>query len=349
MTDTMRAWRTQYYAEPLEALKLDEVPIPQPGDNEVLVKVQGIPLNLNDLERVKGGNMMVEPELPYSPGMEVMGVVHQCGAGAESWAGKRVVAITAGAHGGFAEYAVCPIVSAFEMPDSVALPDAAALYFPFHLAWLGLYDRADLQENETVLIHAAAGGAGSAAIQLAKLRGARVIATAGTNEKLALCASLGADATINYETDDFAAKVMELTNKQGVDVVFDNVGEAVMEKSMNCLRYNGRYVMNGFASDKSVADEKFLVPRRIALGNFRLCGVLLAYADDASGAFIKEAMGWNFPHRNLGESITKQLVELVNEGKLKAVVGRTESFEHLPQCLQDMADRKTVGRTIVIV
>lgn len=346
---TMRAWRTHEYGPPLEALKLDDVPIPEPNDNELLVKVAGIPLNLNDLERVMGGNMMVEPERPYSPGMEVMGVVESCGAGAEAWLGKRIVAITAGAHGGFAEYAVCPTVSAFEMPDSVPLPDAAALFFPFHLAWLGLYDRADIQAGETVLIHAAAGGAGSAAIQLAKLRGASVIATAGSEEKLALCKALGADELINYNSDDFQARVMEFTDKRGVDVVFDNVGAAVMEQSLNCIAYNGRYVMNGFASDKTVADEKFIVPRRIALANIRLCGVLLAYADDVSGPFLKEAMGWNFPRRKLGQAITEEIINLYEQGKLRAVIGAEHNFESLPEAVQSMADRNSHGRTVILL
>ena len=131
----MRAWRThEYGTRPTEVLQLDTVPIPAPEAGEVLVRVQAIPLNLNDLERITGGNMMVRPDLPYSPGMEVMGTVHACGPGAESWQGRRVVAMPRGANGGFAEYAVCPVVSAFEMPDSIPLPDAAALYFPFHLA-----------------------------------------------------------------------------------------------------------------------------------------------------------------------------------------------------------------------
>ena len=158
ITGSMRAWRTQAYGNPLDALKMDTIDIPQPNDGELLVKVQAIPFNFNDLERVTGGNMMVRPELPYSPGMEVMGVVQACGRGAEAWQGKRVVAMPGGAHGGFAEYAVCPQVSTFEMPESIPLPGAAALYFPFHLAWLGLYDRAKVQAGETVLIHAAAGG-----------------------------------------------------------------------------------------------------------------------------------------------------------------------------------------------
>src|SRR3954452_23269513 len=149
----MRAWRTHEYGDPLTALQLDEVDIPEPGPNEGRVKVAAIPLNLNDLERITGGNMMVRPDLPYSPGMEVMGTVDARGEGAEFRLGERVVATTVGAHGGFAEYAICPVVSMFPMPDSIPLPDAAALYFPFHLAWLGLVDRAEVQAGETVLIH----------------------------------------------------------------------------------------------------------------------------------------------------------------------------------------------------
>ena len=193
----MRAWRTHEYGRPTEVLKLDSVPIPEPEPGEVRVKVQAIPFNLNDLERITGGNMMVAPELPYSPGMEVMGIVDACGDGAEEWQGRRVVATTKGAHGGFAEYAICPTPSMFDMPESIPLPDAAALYFPFHLAWLGLFDRAGLQAGETVLIHAAAGGSGSAAVQLAVNAGARVFATAGTDEKVQLCRDLGAHVAIN--------------------------------------------------------------------------------------------------------------------------------------------------------
>src|SRR3954454_10187773 len=119
---SMRAWRTHEYGVPLEALRLDGVPLPEPEAGEVRVHVHAIPLNLNDLERITGGNMMVRPDLPYSPGMEVMGVVDACGTGAEQWRGKRVVATTKGAYGGFAEFAICPAVSTFEMPETVPLP-----------------------------------------------------------------------------------------------------------------------------------------------------------------------------------------------------------------------------------
>src|ERR1700722_828645 len=318
----MRAWRVHEYGGPLEVLRLDTVDVPEPEPGEVRVKVQAIPLNLNDLERITGGNMMVRPELPYSPGMEVMGIVDACGSGIEDWAGRRVVATTKGAHGGFAEDAICPAVSAFEMPSSVPLPGAAALYFPFHLAWLGLFDRADLQAGETVLIHAAAGGSGSAAIQLAVHAGAQVFATAGTDEKVQLCRDLGAQVAINYTTTDFSEVVLAATDNAGVDVVFDNVGEAVMEASMKCTKYNGRYLMMGFASNKVVADEKFLVPRRIALGNFKLCGVLLAYQAPDALEFLKTGMGWNFAPQELGRRIMSEVNELVLTHKVRPVVGQ---------------------------
>jgi len=344
---TMRAWRTHEYGAPRTALKLDEVEIPEPDADEVRVRALGIPFNLNDLERITGGNMMVRPDLPYSPGMEVMGIVDACGPGAEALAGKRVVAITRQAYGGFAEYSICPAVSAFEMPEEIPLPDAAALFFPFHLAWLGLFDRAELKAGETVLIHAAAGGAGSAAIQLAVDKGAHVIATVGSDEKVQLCRDLGAETVINYQTDEFAKVVLEQTANKGVDVVFDNVGEAVMAASMNCLAYNGRYLMMGFASDKTVADEKSIVPRRVAMGNFKLCGVLLSYADAERQKMMKELLGWNLPSDALGVEITRNIVEMVKAKRVRAVVGSVVEFEDVPEAIEAMANRETVGRTIV--
>src|SRR5262249_35022643 len=163
--------------EPLEVLRLETVDIPEPEPGDVRVRVEAIPLNLNDLERINGGNMAVRPEFPYSPGMEVMGVVDSCGPGTEEWLGRAGAGGAKQAYGGYAEHAICPAVSMFSMPDDLPLPDAAALYFPFHLAWLGLFDRADLQPGESVLVHAAAGGSGSAAVQLAKWKGAKVFAT----------------------------------------------------------------------------------------------------------------------------------------------------------------------------
>ena len=176
-----------------------------------------------------------------------------------------------------------------------------------------------------MLIHAAAGGSGSAAIQLAKHVGARVFATAGTDEKVQLCRDLGADVAINYNDADFAEVVLAETGNRGVDVVFDNVGEAVMEKSLQCTAYNGRYLMMGFASNKVVADEPFIVPRRIALGNLKLCGVLLAYQPPEMAEMLKTAMGWNFAddRARRSRSCARSSISC-SPGKVKPVVGRDD-------------------------
>ena len=348
LPEEMRAWRVHAWGpSPVETLQLDTVPRPEPEAGELLVRVQAIPLNLNDLERVNGENMMVRPELPLIPGMEVMGEVVGAGPGLEDAVGRRVVAMPKQAHGGFAEYAVCPAVSAFDMPAAIPLPDAAALYFPFHLAWLGLVDRADLQAGESVLIHAGAGGAGSAAIQLAKHLGARVYATAGTDEKVALCRELGADVALNYNDTDFHTEILADTQNAGVDVVFDSVGDSVVENSMRCIGYNGRYLMMGFASDKRFADEKWIVPRRLSTGNFKLCGVLLAYGDEHFIPAMKQAMGWNFCPHPLGAQITQEVAQLVINGKLKPVIGDVVAFDALPAALERLRDRATTGRILI--
>jgi NADPH2:quinone reductase len=353
---TMRAWRTHRYGPPIEVLQLDTVPVPEPGPGQVRVRVQAVTLNLNDLERITGGPMLVEPELPFSPGMEVFGIVEACGdgIGADEWIGRRVAAMPVQAHGGYAEHAVCSAVSAFEVPDTIALPGAAAIYFPFHLAWLGLVDRADLQAGETVLIHAGAGGSGTAAIQLAKHLGARVIATAGGPAKVAVCRELGADVVIDSRGDGFAESVLvdtvlAETGGRGVDVVFDNVGEALFDASLTATAYNGRYLMMGFASNKAAADDAWIVPRRILMANIKLCGVTLAYADDGLRALVKSAMGWNLASGELGAEVMRRVVDLVERGAVRPVVGQVVGFEDLPQAIAAMADRATTGRVVALI
>jgi NADPH2:quinone reductase len=281
--------------------------------------------------------------------MEVMGTVVAVGEGVGAWLGRRVAAMPKQATGGFAEYSICPVASAFEIPEEIPVPDAGALYFPYHLAWLGLIDRAELRSGETVLIHAGAGGAGSAAIQLAKSLGATVFATAGSEDKVELCRELGADVAINYATEDFKQIVLEETNMAGVNVVFDGVGEAVMAKSMDCTAYNGRYLMMGFASDKKFADEKLIVPRRISTGNFKICGVLLAYASEAVVPAMKKGMGWNFCSDALGTKIMAEIVDLVRREKVKPVIGEIADFNELPAAITRLRDRATCGRVLIVL
>ena len=184
-------------------------------------------------------------------------------------------------------------------------------------------------------------------LQLAKNAGARVFATAGSDEKVGLCRELGADVAINYTTDDFAEIVLAETDNRGVDVVFDNVGAAVYEASLKVTAYNGRYLMMGFASDKSKVDEPFFVPRGIAAGNVKICGVLLSYADPGIATFVKQAMGFNFVAREVGERISAEVLELVRAGKVRPVIGQVVGFDQVPQAIDDLANRRTTGRVVV--
>ncbi len=344
----MRAWRVHEYGEPDAVLQLDDVPVPAPGPDEILVRVAATTLNFNDVDGVRGRYLTVRPPVPYTPGMEVLGTVEGAGAGAEARLGTRVVAVPNGAFGGYAELAVAPSAMAFEMPPVSVLPnpEASALYLPFHLSWLAFYERAALQSSDTVLIHAAAGGVGSAAVQLAAQAGARVIATAGSAEKVALCRSLGADVAIDYVADDFVEAVLEATGGRGVDVAFDTVGGEVTTKTFRCMAFNGRHLLVGFASGIEAEDEG-IVPRPVLFGNFSLSGVCLAYTDDP--AVLKELTGYNFPSHADGQRMHAGILDLVARRAVRPIVGRTVAFEALPHALQDMADRRTIGRTVVLV
>lgn len=344
----VRAWRVHEYGEPEKALQLDEVPPPAPGPNEVLIRVAAATLNFNDVDGVRGRYRTVRPSLPYTPGMEVLGRVEAAGAGADTWVGKRVVGIPTGAFGGYAELVAGPAAMAFEMPPETELPDepAAAVYFPFHLSWLALHERARIEAGETVLVHAAAGGVGSAAVQLAAAAGARVITTAGSPEKVDLCRSLGADVAIDYRAGDFVDAVLEATDGRGVDVAFDSVGGDVTTRTFRCMAFNGRHLLVGFASGIE-AEDAGIVPRPVLFGNFSLCGVCHAYVDDPRQ--LKEAAGYNFPSHADGERVHGRVLDLVREGRVRPVVGEEIPFAELPAALQALADRRTVGRVVVRV
>ena len=336
------------FGEPKDALRLDDVPEPRPGPGEILVRVDALTLNFNDVDGVRGRYRTVSPPLPYTPGMEVLGTVEATGDGAEDWVGKRVVTVPTGAFGGYAELAVGMAAMTFEMPpvERLANAPAAAVYFPFHLSWLALHERGRLQSGETVLIHAGAGGIGSAAIQLAVLAGAKVIATAGSERKLDLCRSLGAEVVIDYSESDFAEVVLDVTAGRGVDVAFDSVGGEVTTKTFECMAFNGRHLLVGFASGIEAEDEG-IVPRPVLFGNFSLCGVCHAYADDPTE--LKRAMKFNFPSHADGVRLHNTVLELILDGKLRPVIGEEVRFDALPAALQRMADRQSTGRTVVHV
>ena len=340
----MRAWRVHEYGAPAAVLTLDDVEIPTPGDGELLIRVQAITLNFNDLDGIHGRYKTVRTPMPYIPGMEVMGTVDACGAGAEAWAGQRVVAIPSGAFGGYAEYVTAPTAMTFAMPDSIPLPVAAGILMPFHLGWLALYERGGLADGETLLVHAGAGGAGSAAIQLGVHAGARVIATAGSSEKLAVCRDLGADVVINYREEDWVAAVLAATGGRGVDVAFDAIGGATTTETFKCMAFNSRHLIVGFASGIEAEDEG-IVPRPVVFGNFSLVGVCHAYVDDPIG--FKAMTGFNFPAHADGVEMHTELCALIEAGELRPIIGQEVPFAELPIALTAMERRETVGRTVV--
>ena len=198
--------------------------------------------------------------------------------------------------------------------------------------------------GETLLVHAGAGGAGSAALQLGVHAGARVFATAGSPEKTKLCLELGAELAINYRETDFAEAVLDATDGRGVDVAFDAVSGDVTLQTFRCMAFNGRHILAGFASGIEQEDEG-LVPRPVLFGNFSLVGVCHAYVDDP--VVFKRLSGFNFPAHRDGEQLHAELLALFAAGKLRAIVGQEVPFRELPAALDAMEQRQTVGRTVV--
>jgi len=348
----MRAWRVTRYGRPTEALELLEVPDPEPGPGELLVRTTASVLNYNEVDGCHGRYLTINPPLPYTLGMECVGEVVGTGPGAEAWLGKRVTLSGNGATGAHAELTVGPTAMTFEAPDQLDDVEAAAFFYPFHLAHLGLHERGRLQAGETVLVHAAAGGVGSAAVQLAAAAGARVIATVGSEEKAAFARQLGADVVVNYREVDFADAVLEETDGLGVDVCFDGVGGDVTMASLRCLGRGGRHLVVGFASGIEAEEVPMISGRMLCFGNFDIVGVILSYRDPAIPAGLQFEMPvpvprFNSPPAEQGQAVQAHLLELLAAGSIRPVVGDRVAFEQLPQALEAMEARQTMGRVVV--
>jgi NADPH:quinone reductase len=343
----VKAWTVHEFGAPRDVLRLDRVDVPEPAAGEVQITVEAVTINFNDIDGIRGRYRTVPVQPPYIPGMEVLGHVSAAGdeAGVEL-IGKRVCAVPAGAFGGYAEIAVAPIAMTFEMPAEMDTPTAASVYMPFHVASLALYERAHLSADDTVLVHAAAGGAGSAAVQLARARGARVIATAGNPDKLRLAVELGADVAIDYRNDDFVSRVLEATGGRGVDVAFDTVGGTTTVETFRCMAFGGRHLLVGFASGIE-AEDQGIVPRPVLFGNFSLVGVCHAYTEDSLE--FKRLTGLNFPSHADGMRLHQGLLDMIAAGTIHPIVGSTTSFGVLPEVVGAMESRATTGRNVVIL
>ncbi|MDA8046109.1 MAG: NADPH:quinone oxidoreductase family protein [Actinomycetota bacterium] len=348
----MRAWQVVRHGPPTEALELRDVAEEPPGPGEILVRARASVLNYNEVDGCHGRYLTINPPLPYTLGMECVGQVVAAGPGAEDWMGRRVTASGRGATGAHADLVTASTAMSFEAPAILDDARAAAFFYPFHLAHLGLHERGRLAAGETVLVHAAAGGVGSAAVQLARAAGARVIATVGSDEKVAFVQDLGADLVVNYRADDFAARALEATRGLGVDMCFDGVGGATMQQSLRCLARGGRHLCVGFAAGIEAEEEPMISGRVLCFGNFDILGVILAYVDAQMAPHVTDYVSvpvprFNPPTTEIGRRVQAHLVELLAGGLIRPLVGATVAFDQLPQALEAMESRRTVGRTVV--
>jgi len=233
---------------PTDALEIQAVEVGDPGANQVRIAVESFCLDFNDIDTIRGRYGLLKFEPPFVIGMAAAGTVEATGPGCEGLLGRRVVGTTAGVQGAYASVALLEGAMLQQLPSWLSAAEGVAMYFPYQVSYLALRVRGRIAPGDVVLVHAAAGGVGSAAVQLAKAFGATVIGTAGTDEKVEFCRSLGADFGVNYRAEDFVAVVDDVTNGRGVDVAFDTVGGAVTTDTFRAMAFNGRHLIIGFAS-----------------------------------------------------------------------------------------------------
>jgi NADPH2:quinone reductase len=342
----MRALQVTRNGAPSAALEVVEIAAPEPEPGQVRIRVAAGSLNFNDIARCRGGVTTIPMPPPFTLGMDVCGVVESAGEGGEAWLGRRVVAITQMAQGGLAELAIAPVDSVFDAPESLDDAEAAGFLLPFHLAHLSLYRRGRLAPGETLLVHAGASGVGSAAIQLGGARGARVIATAGGDEKTRLCRELGAELAIDHRERDFAEAVLDHTGDVGAHVVLDLAGGGFVEQSWRCVAREGRYVCAGFADD-SEGGLSGRPLRPTCPGNFSIVGVMLAYMSNLPSPVRR--LGLNPWDRAVGEEVHADLLRLLGEKAIRPILGQRVSLAEAGAALEAHEERRTIGRSVVVL
>jgi len=327
MPTRMRAVIGQELGPP-ENYELLETDVPQAGPNELLVRVTVSGMGYVDA-LVSRGLYQVKPPVPYCPGLEYAGTVAAVGARVQGFdVGDRVAVSSFG--GGLAEYAVTPAAAAHRIPDSFNLRVAAGFIVNYTTAWHGLIDRAGLRAGEIVLVLGAAGGTGIAAVQVARMAGARVIAGASTEQKRTFTLEHGAHDCIDYTQEDWRNALKSLTNGRGVDVVFDPVGGDLLEPAFRSLAWRGRHLVIGFAGGRIPA-----LPVNLAL----LKGSALIGVDYRQFASVFE--------RDAAADVHHRLFEAVERGDLNPPQGLCFPFEHFREAMALAASRDGLGKTIV--
>ena len=320
MSDLIRRWRVRELGEPRDVLTLEQEPAPRPGAGQRLLRVEACALNFPDVLLCRG-QYQVRPDLPFTPGLEVCGV--------DEATGERFIASPALPDGGLAEQVAVPAEAVLAIPPDMPADKAASLMITYQTGYVGLHRRAGLRAGETLLVHAGAGGVGSAAIQLGLAAGARVIATAGGPHKVQVCRDLGADLALDYTAGDFVAAVKDATGGRGADVIYDSVGGDTFTRSTKCVAFEGRIVVVGFAGGQiaQAATNHALVK------NYSIVG-----------------LHWGLYHLKDPAVIPathQALMELYQAGKIDPLVAEVVPMEQAPGGLARLSARGTVGKVVV--
>ncbi|GGJ39040.1 NADPH:quinone oxidoreductase family protein [Streptomyces brasiliensis] len=316
----MQAWQVHENGEPSEVMRLQEVERPTPGEGQVLLRVRAANINFPDVLMCRG-QYQVRPPLPFTPGLEICG---------ETEDGRRVIANPALPYGGFAEYAVADAASVLPAPDSLDDAEAAALHIGYQTGWFGLHRRAHLEAGETLLVHAAAGGVGSAAVQLGKAAGATVIGVVGGADKAAVARELGCDVVIDRRAEDVVAAVKEATGGRGADVIYDPVGGEAYTQSAKTVAFEGRIVVVGFAG-----------------GTIPSPGLNHALVKNYSILGLHWGL-YNTKNPKLVQRCHEQLTDLAARGAIKPLVSERVPLDGAAAAVQRVGDGVTTGRVAVV-
>jgi NADPH2:quinone reductase len=325
----MKAWRVAELGEPATVMRLEDVEPPAPGPRQLAVKVLAAPANFPDALMCRG-LYQVRPDLPFTPGVELCGEVLAVGSDVTGLAvGDRVIGAGVLPYGGFGEVALMDAATTFPAPASLDDAEAASLYIGYQTGWFGLHRRAALKSGETLLVHAAAGGVGSAAVQLGKAAGATVIGVVGGPEKADVARALGADVVVDRHTEDFVAVVKERTGGRGADVVYDPVGGDTYQRSTKCVAFEGRILVIGFAGGEiqSAALNHALVK------NYSIVGLHWGL--------------YNVMDPDAVARCHRDLTDLADRGLVRPLVSERLPLEQAADAVQRLADGTTVGRVVV--
>jgi NADPH:quinone reductase len=327
-TAEFRRWFVREHGAPQDVLELGQSAVPPATDGEMVVEVEACALNFAD-DLLCRGKYQAKPPLPFTPGLEFAGVVVDASPGARHDPGDRVVGSAQLPYGALAERCRARVDDAYRLPADIPAVDAVAMHVTYQTCWFALHRRARVQPNDTVLVHAGAGGVGSAAIQLAKAAGARVITTAGGPDKVARCVELGADLAIDHSTDDFVVAVNEATGGLGADIVLDPVGGDTFERSRHCIAWEGRILVVGAAGG-----TYFSAPtNHVMVKNYSVVGVHWG--------------GYLTRNPELVRGAHDDLMRLHRAGVVKPLVSRVVPLEAAREALVELAEGRTVGKIVV--